>query len=330
MNTFERAREATIQFNDVFGVLPVAAAGSTEPLVDFDAELTAQVRNTGSFRDAQYPIGTWPALGDYGVVLLEQLRQEQQLKAAGLGLDVEALDSQLHPDYLALCQSLSGALIAIVNKAPRTNGQSHNGRNGEEFYVGITQAGNEVYGQLPHFRGLKARGWLSQLSRIPNDAGVWQPGEQFRSSYVSALRPTPEILEQVDASEVPKIEQDIRLAYVDTFGNVRLEVANLDSALDHLKRQEVIRLQVGDGGTVEAHAVERLTDIPRGDLGIYGNPSERNAADGAGYLELVRRVNEPNGHSQHAYHSLVSQVSRQPEGLAVSCWEGINLTFVDS
>src|SRR5689334_11291390 len=160
MTDFENRREATIQFSDVFGELP-AMDGNALP--DFDAVLTAQVRNTNRWRDMHFPTGAWPELGDYGAVLLDQLRQEQidnSLVAARL------TDGSLQPDLEALKVSLESTLVGVVNCAPRRADHHEKGVNGDEFHVGITTSGVEIYAQLPYFRGLKARGRLTKLFRI--------------------------------------------------------------------------------------------------------------------------------------------------------------------
>ena len=105
-----REREATVQFSDVFGGLPTGG-GATH---DFDAVLTAQVRNTGRFIDSHFPIGDWPMLGDYAAVLLEQIR--------GMQTQMHQRFSQTqpnHPDTAMVQASLGKAIVAVVNSAPR-------------------------------------------------------------------------------------------------------------------------------------------------------------------------------------------------------------------
>lgn len=314
MNTFNQPREATIQFSDVFGTLP--SNDCYQPITDFDAALTAQVRNTNRFVDAQFSIGSWPELGDYGAVLLEQLRQEQRDTAESLGLTTEDQHREdVHPDFRALAQSLGRTLVAIVNCAPRTNRHQENDHNGDEFYVGITNAGNEIYAQLPYFRGLRARGLLTTLFRIPNDAGVWTPGEQFRSSIVTQARTKPELLEPVNIEQIPKFEFDARVAYADKFGNVRLEVADIEHARAQLSKNKRVSLHVGALGTLRADVVQRLIDIAEGQLGIYSNPSEKATEQGPGYLELARRVSKPNEHTAHAYTTLTQVAEAGSESL---------------
>lgn len=330
MTEFAKEREATITFNDVHGQIPVGPDSFT-PITDFDAELTDQVGNTGHFRDAQYGIGQWPALGDYGAVLLDQLRGQQ---IDDLHFDVDKSELQindpdlLHPDLARIFRSLGSAVVGVVNSAPRTKEHHEKNQNGEEFYGGVTKNGVEIFAQLPYFRGLNARGNLRSLFRVPNDARLWTPGEQFRSSVVSRARRFPERLEEVDDidSVAPSLEHDGRLAYVDRFGNVRLEVANVDQAAQTLVPGGGVRLRAIDrGAELKLTAVTRMTDIAEGELGIYHNPADPDNRSGAGYLELVRRVSDPNNADNHAYASLRDAVVGDTQGFKLQDWEEVNL-----
>lgn len=319
---FELGREATIQFSDVFGSLPIG--GVSDGIVDFDAALTAQVRNTGRFVDAQYPIGAWPAVGDYGAVLLDQLRGEQTDRA----LKAVNSDDPDHPDYQVLASSLDTRLVAVVNSAPRTEEHRATGQNGDEFHVGVTASGLEVYAQLPYFRGLNARGLLTSLHRIPNDGGVWPEGEQFRSSVVTQARTQSDVLKPISTDAIPNIDLSGRLAYVDKFGNVRLEVADIDDATDKLSSHGALSLKIsGRAASLAVQAVSCLTDIEEGELGIYHNPTERqesgNRRNGIrpGYLELIRRVSDPNRGTNHAYNSLAGLISDDARGLDPRVWD---------
>ncbi len=302
---FTRPREATVQFSDVFGAIPGMEHHDASSLYDFDAELTAQVRNAGKFHDAQFSIGYWPELGDYGAVLLEELRryQKQELlrKRSGGSAGPE------HPDVLVLHTSVERAVVAVVNCAPRTNVHQELNLNGEEFHVAITSSGLEVYAQLPYFRGLQARGWIEEFYRIPNDAGAWPEGEQFRSSCVTQVRSNTGVLVQEDTAVIPSLDLPIRVAYVDKFGNVRLECADMGKLQELLMPGRAVNLEVEGGRhSITAHVVKRLTDIPEGEVGLYRNPADDPVASGPGYLEFVRRVSNPNGHAAHAYATLIA------------------------
>lgn len=322
MTSFERRREATIQFSDVFGDLPVSARKPGIP--DFDAVLTAQVRNTGRFSDAYFPIGDWPALGDYAAVLIEQLRADQLSSH-------QNINAKTHPDEAALAASLGAAVVAIVNCAPRRADHHQEGENGDAFFVGLTAGGAEVFAQLPYLRGLHARGQLRELYMIPNDSGVWAPGEQFRSSCVTQARRSPEILEPVGLDEscpIPALELDGRVAYADKFGNIRLEVKNIQALQDVLSPDNKVVLDIdGMAQLTDVLAVKQLTDIPEGKLGIYRNPADNHGDEGVAYLELVRRVSNPNNSASHAYASLVQQIADDPTSFNPAEWENINITI---
>lgn len=313
---FRRPREATIRFSDVFGNIPLA--DSLQNIPDFDAVLTDAVRNTGRFPDSTFPIGAWPELGDYALVLLDQLRNAQAEQS-------QSLQASGHPDAEALRTSLGGAVLAVINCAPRTDSHRRTGENGDTFYVGLTKAGNEIYGQLKFFRGIHARGWLKELFKIPNEGGLWQEREQFRSSYVTQARLRPNILEQAEPNQVPDIELDGRLAYVDKFGNAKIEVKDIKEAQAGLEPGKKAELRIGEGaGIVAVRAVRSLSEIPEEEIGLYINPTEDSPQSGPGYLELARRVGDPNHTSKHAYAELSRKVS--PEGIVrPDEWSRINI-----
>ena len=326
MDSGFKPREATIQFNDVYGELPLfpqpngilrsllADTIRQEGVDDFDAKLTTQVRNTGRWVDEKFQIGAWPALGDYGVVLLDQLRQHQidafREQRAGYAHS-SALEE--HPDYTALANSVGKmAVVGVVNWAPRTAEHQQKKKNGEEFYMGVSAAGVEIFAQMRFFRGLHARGRLEHLFRIPNDSGVWPRGEQFRSSIVSQARSRPDVLQKVSLSEVPKLKLNGRLAYVDKFGNVRLEMRNSRDTARAFKGRKEINLVMCAAGYPEKkygyianiNIVSHLVEIPEGELGIYFNPADPSVKSGPHYVELVRRVSDPNANAGHAYEAL--------------------------
>lgn len=326
VDMFARPREATIQFSDVFGAIPGTEHFDASSLYDFDAELTAQVRNVGKFHDAQFSIGYWPELGDYGAVLLEELRRYQQHEAhRKLGTE-QGLPE--HPDTLVLHQSLQHAVVAVVNCAPRTHVHQERNVNGEEFHVAVTSSGLEVYAQLPYFRGLHARGWIDKFYRIPNDSGAWPEGEQFRSSCVTQVRSNTDVLVQADVSGIPLLDLPFRVAYVDKFGNVRLECAEMAEVHDLLQPGNTVKLAV-DGGksSVLAHVVNRLTDIPEGEVGLYRNPADDLVSSGPGYLEFVRRVSNPNGHAAHAYATLITATGVDPLQFTPDVWRECALSI---
>lgn len=329
---FRRKDAALIQVSDVFGNLPLRAQPNT--VVDFDALLTAQVGNKGRFKDAEYPIGAWPELCDYAGVLLVQLRNKQLKVGHEKGLfpdKITEMDErdmqQLHPFLQRLAKSLGGSLIGILNHAPRDQEQASAGQNGNEFHVGITNYGDEIYAPLPYLRGLHSRGQLSHLYRIPNENGLWTPGEQFRSSTVAQLRLDPDILQPASFDDIPEVELDGRVAYTDVFGNIRLEVADIATIKPLFAHETQARLRIHAHSILElpVRVVRSLDDLNEGELGIYYNPADPHITDGPAYVELARKVSKPNGHPEHAYATMVARVTNTPENFDPANWDKINI-----
>lgn len=326
---FDR-REAGLEiFSDVFGRLPLGPPA--DDIVDFDAILTSQAGNKGGFKDNEFPVGRWPELCDYAGVLLVQLRSKQLEKAEKYGVlqaVVENADpeAQCHPYLKRLTDSLQGSLLGVLNHAPRTKEHASTGKNGREFHVGITTYGDEIYSPLAYLRGLKSRGLLAEVLRLPNESGLWTPGEQFRSSSVAELRVQPCIVQPASLADIPDLNLDGRLAYADVFGNVRIEVADIAAVKAILSSQEHAVLQVGDRASrLEVRVVQGLTEIREGELGIYYNPADPYVNEGPAYIELARRVSKPNGHPEHAYRGILEQVTDQPESFNPDHWSEINI-----
>lgn len=304
-------REATVQLSDTFseGWAPEGAP----PIVDFDSLLTAQVRNTGRFVDTQSPIGAWPEAGKYGAVLAAELREEQHRLYANY---VKGERAHL-PDAHVLEASLGKDVVLVVNHAPRTKKHHEDSQNGEDFYLaelatGEHNLGLQVFAQAPFFSGVAARGLIQNLWRVRDKNQVWPEGEQFRSSIVTQLRNFPEGLEWQPQPElaIPQLAQrGIYLAFADKYGNSRLErPAGLE--LPDLPGQD-FELRV-DGKPLPVHGVTRLTEIPEDGLGIYANPADRERPNRPGYIELVRRVSNPNNPRNSAYETL--RRTAAPEG----------------
>lgn len=307
-----REREATVQLSDTFsGDLALEGA---PPIADFDSLLTAQIRNTGRFVDVQSPIGAWPETGSYGVVLAAELRLEQQR----LYSKYVAADRTHLPDAQVLKQSLDRDVVLVVNHAPRTKEHHENGQNGADFYLAELghsehRLGLQVFAQAPFFAGVAARGLVQNLWRVRDDDNrVWPEGEQFRSSIVTQSRNFPESLEWQPHPEnvIPELgPRGIYLAFADKYGNSRLErPAGL--ALPEFPGNN-FELRV-DGKPLPVHGVTRLTEIPEDGLGIYTNPADREHTDRPGYIELVRRVSNPNDPRNSAYETL--RRTAAPEG----------------
>ena len=320
-----RVREATIQFSDVFGEIPTPLVASAPVLPDFDAILTAKVRNCGHFTDSQFAIGAWRELGGYGAVLIEELRWGQLARALEYGLDPAVLDEDtnlhvLHPDVAMLARSLTRAIVVVVNSAPRTADHHARSENGDEFYVAVTRSGVEVYAQAHFLAGLAARSWITALFRIPNGSGAWADGEQFRSSCVTQVRSRTELLVKEDLSVIPLFEAGGRVAYADTFGNVRVEVPHLRELAQRLATGGSATVTADGGRPLEVRVVSRLTGIPEGELGLYLNPADVVESEGPGYLELARRVSSPVNNPTNAYRTLVESLGEDPAGFDPAQW----------
>ena len=305
MSEFDRRRGATIVFSDVIGNIPL---GHAEPTVDdFDARLTDDARNKGRFIDREFGIGAWPEIGEYGAVLIEQLREEQFERAKNEGIDTDNLkyvsnDVGLHPDLRTLAASINDTVAIVVNHAPRTKEHHASGENGDEFFAGITHTGLQVFAQLPYFRGLRARGALKRLLRIPNESGLWLPKEQYRSSSVTQARVHSELLCAADIDLVPPIDLDGRVAYADTFGNVRLEVKDVKLIRDLLADVSRVRLKISHkAGELVLAVGQSLHENRQNQPTIYFNPADKTAGSGPAYLEIANRVDDPVRAPNHAY-----------------------------
>lgn len=339
--SFHLEREATIQFNDVFGTIPLLPLGvDVLGVSDFDAILTAQVRNSGFWMDGKFGIGSWPALGEYGIILINQLREHQMEEAIKSGITFGGIKGNQikysgdnHPDTKKLAESLMKVIVVVVNCAPRNSGHHSTGKNGEEFYAGLTDNNLEIYAQLDFFRGLHARKKLKALFRVPNEAGVWPAGEQFRSSVVSQVRRTPKKLVPVETLDIiPKIKQEGRLAYVDRFCNVRVEIAANQKINQKLQIGKKITLGIADGSKMytikHVHVVKRIIDIPENELGIYYNPADPSVQNGPTYVEIVRRVSNPNSDYMNAYMTLCNAIKQYEHTIVMPTeWDKINITI---
>lgn len=326
--TFGLPREATIQLSDVFGPAGIGEVSAVAPPHDFDADITAQVRNTGRFSDGQYAISDAHFFADYGIVTIDDLRR-RQLEQAQTILDELGVErfaeltppqqAEIHPDSLVRLQALGSALVVVANNAPRTAEHQANGRNGNDFYVATTANKLEVYAQAHLLSGLDARRRITSLRRIPEGV-VWEPGEQFRSSVVSDARRQPGKLEAIsrDGSwPIPPIADGLRVKFVDKFSNVRLETPDIgvhDKLLREARRVDLVLK--GEGAQKDQLCIEgirtdvaQLTHLGERQFGIYPNVADGQATDGPAYLEFVRLVGDCNGGTNaRAYHVLTERL----------------------
>jgi hypothetical protein len=296
-STLERA--ATIHFNDALS--DVLTPPGASPIYDFDADLTAQVRNTGRFADAKFAIGPWTSTGDYGAVLLSELRQEQHRL---LGV-FEEHDLAHLSDAEAIRKSLGQMVVGVVNWAVRRQDHHERGQNGDPFYIAELDNGIQIVSQMKFLRGVASRGLVNGLWLINDENPVWPRGEQFRSSIASQLRNFPDGSVKHPLGLLPKDDRTaIALGYSDKYGNGRLEKP------EGVESPEIIPGEVycikADGHELKERAigVTSLTGIPEGWLGIYANPADAERTRGVSYLEIARRVANPNDPSNSAYATI--------------------------
>src|SRR3989344_5774176 len=176
-----RKVNAIVHFNDVF----------SDQSVDFDAELTAIIRNLGNLSDKTYPIGNNLYQAEYGLNLLSDLLTEQkriiQLVKKQKGKQVSK-------------QFTEGTIISIANCAPRSKEATANGKNGNDFHLAITDDLLEIYCvPISTLKTLETRNKILALYKIPNEKIPTTDGqkEQFRSSIITTTRYFPNILEPI-------------------------------------------------------------------------------------------------------------------------------------
>ncbi len=312
MDSFEKERLATIQFSDVLGNVPFSSQVQQE-MSDFDAQLNVQVDNNVGWRDQEFSIKSWPRVGEFAAVLLHSLRANELGWYEGL-----SEQEKKHPDARQIHDSLGKVVVGVINCAPRRSDHHQAGKNGDEFYVGVTTSGVEIYAQLPFFRGLKARNLLEPESFycIPNEAGLWVPGEQFRSRMVTRARMFPDKLEEASIESIPnpKAESAGRLVYEDAFGNVLIEMSDGKTAREKLQIGKTVSLRLTRrrGNKLDSTflhnilVVTEMKNIPENELGIYFNPNDLPARSGPQYVELVKRVSKPNHNFLHAAEALAA------------------------
>lgn len=316
-SSFER--EATIQLSDTFS--DFATPPGTPPIADFDSILTAQVRNTGRWADVTLPLGSWPHTGDYAAVLITALRDEQKRL-----LNIYEESGQHCPDSIALQESLRKGVVGIINCAPRTQEHRATGKNGEDFYLAELNDNVQIFSQLQFLAGIARRGLIKGLWRVRDDNLVWPKGEQFRSSIVSQLRNFPECLEPeprtLEALSQEVAKPFITVAFADKYGNCRLENPQGIKADDLTGRQ--LSLIIGDE-KLTVYGVSRLTEIPEDKLGVYINPADHESESSPQYIELARRVSNPNDTSRSAYETLRRAVtSSNPDQQHIE-WQHIHI-----
>src|ERR1019366_9061938 len=187
--------------------------------------------------------GLFPWIAESGLVTFDDLVQERNEKAESNHTN----PTNHHRDPVReIFEYNNLAPVALANCAPRSKEHTANGSNGTDFYLAVTHTGLEVYTTPLHFlQGLDSRDRIRALYRIPNEDNPEFDGEkqQFRSARVERDRQHPHILEPVfqyrdrDALVRAKIEgsypqvipKDTRpghIAFIDKFGNIRIDLNN--------------------------------------------------------------------------------------------------------
>lgn len=279
--------QAIIHFSDVF----------SSPEVDFDAELTAIIRNFGVLSDKTYFVGGNAKLAGYGSVLLNDLICERKRVS-------EKID--LFDSYSKT------TLFSILNSLPREGYESKDFPNGRDFLVAITQSGVCFFATPPTtLSALEIRNEIVALYRIANKNIPFTDGlkEQFRSSIIALSRFLPDCMETIYEYEnrealleakrqgnhitpIPTQEQEIEFAFADRFGNVRLSVRDGEALRNHLKEKKgkEVTLRINEKETLPVVYVDALSHVPIGSLGLYENIADAlESHRKASYWELVKR-----------------------------------------
>lgn len=283
-----REAHAVIHFSDVF----------SPPEKDFDAELTAIIRNFGTLSDKTYYVGGNVNLAGYGSVLLNNLIEERKK----ISKEVDLSDPYAKT-----------TLFCILNALPREGYRIENAPNGRDFHVAVTTGGVVVFGTpLSTLSALETRNEILALYRIPNENIPFTDGkkEQFRSSIIALSRFRAEevmvpiyeyenIGELLEAkktgahtSPIKEQERGIEFAFSDRFKNVRLSVRDsraLRELLASHKGKEV-EIVVDGEFAFSALYVNSLSETPIGKIGLYENiadaPLEYSQSV---YWELIKR-----------------------------------------
>lgn len=301
-----RPSNSQIHFSDVFPEIAAEDEIAWWRRTDFDSKLTVAAESARFPDLEQIPIGVRPWLGRYGLLLVDDLLQSRAQRLAG---------NSTHPDFLKEKQASSEAVIAVANYAPRDNTNTAEGSNGSDFYLATTASGLEIYTTpLSFLSGLEARNRVTSLYRIPTKGHPEFNGdhEQFRSARIARTRRHPdhlvpvfeynsvdELVKAKTADEHPGIipvdKRLGRIAFVDKFGNIKLELSDAQQ-IQALKIGKEAALRVVNNNNeyeVPIQAAADLRSAKLGKLAVYANVSDFTDQDsGTGLVELITRVND--------------------------------------
>jgi hypothetical protein len=319
----QRPIDGQVRFSDVYS----ETTELTDPYwwrrTDFDARLTDEVESSGFPKSEQIPIGHRRWLVSYGLVLVDDLVRSRNARVE----DIED-NENVHPDIRREIDSRAKAVVALANYAPRDDNSTMGDTNGLDFHLAITDSGLEAYTTpLEFLSGLESRHRITALYQIPNRDHPEFNGdhEQFRSARVIRTRWHPKhlvpVFEYTNRKEVIEAKQngnhpDViptdprmgRIAYIDKFGNVRLEVRNRRQITEQKPGKQVTL--VVTSGTQEheygVHISEDLRSSPLGKLAVYANCSDHiDEGTETGYVELAVRV---NGNPSQANNTGIDQL----------------------
>lgn len=272
LSLFERPTRFTLTITDVLGGDTVIE-DSNERLAcifgnsEFEPAVTANVTERSLWRVAH----TLVILNDLVANLCEEAETD-------------------HPDSRRRRNLAASAFKAIVNCAPRGDGEITKGKNGTPFHVAITTAGVEIYtNRLETLQQLRSNGQIAALYEAPKDNPVYDAKEQFRSSKVARIREHPEVLKAVSLDVIPNDDRIGRVVHGDRFGNV--ELLQYDGpALLAVGETVQVHIRTADGSlyTLPATITSSLKDAPGGKLAVYPEPGGNQHSGGTVYQCVVR------------------------------------------
>ncbi len=316
-----------IRFSDVYPEVEAINEKRWWQRTDFDAKLTDKIESIGFSIFEQIPIGFNSWMVNYGLVLSDDLVLSRNERVAN------QIKNSNHPDLAKEFDEMeNGAIVALANYAPRDNKNTDHNQNGSDFYLAITSSGLEIYTTpLTFLSALESRNRILSLYRIPtkNHPEFSGEHEQFRSARIVRSRRHPDHLvkifeystteELVEAKKLKihnsPIPEDIRdgyTAFVDKFGNIKLELKDT-KILDDAKIGDIIKIKILNNNKEHFINVKKASDLKSADLNqisVYKNCSDKSTKHENSYLvELIVRVDDnPSISENTAIYQLIKQV----------------------
>lgn len=255
-----------------------------------------------------------------------------------------------HPDLFVKADLARDVTpTVVINSANRNEENCRDGQNGPPFFVAGTLNGVEIYTtDLSALSVLQASQYIESLHQIPDqlfdeflqlgsDLNTYHKDgkQQFRSAEVAQLRTLPNFSEQIveiSTGEIPALdlqEGEIRLLYVDQFGNCKAITPNIEAIREEIEANEgrQLNVKIADGhGDVAVWAAKDLDTSPLGEPAIYWNSGRQDRAlpkpltgPWPGYLDFAVRApgdlqefiqfSDPRRPSRRiGYHALVGSI----------------------